>query len=71
MSTLSLEEQIKALEGMVTANADQFRAKNVILSTLRTLVSIRDSMDRGDATDKVANSLIEACGLRTPPPERS
>jgi hypothetical protein len=65
---MTLEDQIKALEGMATTNAEQFKARCVIIATLCKLQIIRDSMIRGDSDGKVTNYLISACGLQSPPP---
>ena len=67
---MTLEEQIKGLESVSTRSSLEFRAKNTALATLRKLIVIRNGMAKGDDSSKVTDALIDACGLRTPPPER-
>lgn len=69
---IPLEEQIRGLESIAPVGAEQFRAKSAAISTLNRLRAVRDGLAKGSPdTDRLVNALLDSCGLRPPPPERS
>jgi hypothetical protein len=69
---MTLAEQIAGLETIVTASAEQFRAKNAVLNTLRSLKTLRTQFEgqRPDET-KVVNLLVQILDgpAKSPPPK--
>jgi hypothetical protein len=67
---MTLDEQIAGLEAFTTANADQFRIKNTILDTLRSLKSLRKQFEFEKPNEgKVIALLLKVIG-ENPPPRR-
>jgi hypothetical protein len=64
---MTLDEQIAGLEGFTTANADQFRTKNTVLSTLRKLKAIRSQFEFQRPNEgKVVSLLLDVLGEHPP-----
>lgn len=67
---MTIDEQIAGLESIPTTTADQFRAKNVVLGTLRSLKSLRQQFEVEHPNEgKVISLLLKVVG-ENPKPRR-
>lgn len=67
---MTLDEQIAGLESVTTSSAEQFRAKNAVLSTLRALKDLRKQFEFEKPNEgKVIALLLKVIG-ENPPPRR-
>jgi len=67
---MTLDEQIAGLESFTTTSADQFRIKNTVLDTLRSLKSLRKQFEFERPNEgKVIALLLKVIG-ENPPPRR-
>jgi len=65
---MTIDEQITGLEAVPTANAEQFRAKNTVLSTLRALKALRRQFEFNHPdTGKVVHLLLQIIGENPKP----
>jgi hypothetical protein len=65
---MAIDEQITGLEAFTTANAEQFRVKNTILSTLRSLKDLRKQFEfERPNTEKVVSLILHIIGENPQP----
>jgi hypothetical protein len=65
---MTIDEQITGLEAVPTANAEQFRAKNAVLSTLRSLKALRHQFEfERPNTEKVVSLILHIIGENPKP----
>lgn len=64
---MTLDQQISGLEGWITADAEQFRTKQTVLSTLRKLKAIRTQFEFQRPNEgKVVSLLLDVLGEHPP-----
>ena len=65
---MTIDEQIAGLEAIPTANADHFRSKNTVLSTLRSLKALRRQFEFERPNEgKVVHLLLQIIGENPKP----
>lgn len=64
---MTLDQQISGLEGWTTSDAEQFRTKQTVLSTLRKLKAIRSQFEFQRPNEgKVVSLLLDVLGEHPP-----